>query len=98
MKTLGHQMHAFIEHLYPICRSITGAGLRNTLRIIREQVPIELREVPSGTRGLDWVVPKEWSIRHAWIKNSAGERLVDFQELNLHVVNYSRPIHETMRL
>jgi len=98
MKDIGHQLHDLIRRLYPICRSITGAGLRETLHIIREQIPIELREVPSGTQALDWIVPREWNIRDAWIKNSAGDRLVDFRKLNLHVVNYSVPIKARMQL
>ncbi|MDQ3199755.1 MAG: DUF4910 domain-containing protein, partial [Verrucomicrobiota bacterium] len=88
MNAVGAEMHALITRLYPICRSITGDGVRKTLQIIREQMPIELREVPSGTRVLDWTVPREWNIRDAWIKNGAGERLVDFRQLNLHVVSY----------
>ena len=98
MSAVGAEMHALITRLYPIGRSITGDGLRETLRIIQEQVPIELREVPSGTKVFDWTVPKEWNIRDAWIKNSAGERVVDFRKLNLHVVNYSSPIRRRMRL
>ncbi len=85
-------MDALIARLYPICRSITGDGVRETLRIIREQVPIEWREVPTGTKVFDWTVPKEWNIRDAWIKDAAGERLVDFRESNLHVVSYSSPV------
>jgi aminopeptidase-like protein len=98
MNTVGAEMHELITRLYPICRSITGDGLRETLRIIQEQVSIELREVPSGTKVFDWTVPKEWNIRDAWIKNSKGERLVDFRKLNLHVVSYSSPIRGLMRL
>jgi aminopeptidase-like protein len=98
MSTVGAEMHALITRLYPICRSITGDGLRETLRIIQEQVPIELREVPSGTKVFDWTVPKEWNIRDAWIKNSAGERVIDFRKLNLHVVSYSSPIRRRIRL
>jgi len=98
MKDLGHQLHDLIRRLYPICRSITGDGLRETLHIIREQIPIELREVPSGTQVLDWVVPREWNIRDAWIKDSEGDRVIDFRKLNLHVVNHSVPIKTRMRL
>lgn len=96
MKDPGQEMHAFIARLYPICRSITGDGLRETLSLIREQIPIELHEVPTGTKVLDWMVPKEWNIRNAWIKNSAGERLVDFRQLNLHVMSYSVPVQKRM--
>jgi aminopeptidase-like protein len=95
---IGSDMHALIRRLFPICRSITGEGVRETLRIIREHIPLEVRDVPSGTKVFDWTVPREWNIRDAWIKNSAGERVVDFQRLNLHVVNYSVPVHSRMRL
>lgn len=98
MSNVGAEMHALIAKLFPICRSITGEGVRETLRLIQEQVPLELHEVASGTKVFDWAVPKEWNIRDAWIKNSAGERLVDFRKLNLHVVSYSSPLRERMRL
>ena len=92
----GAEAYALIEELYPICRSITGDGLRRSLRLLQETIPLELREVPSGTQVFDWTVPKEWNIRDAYIKNSAGERMVDFQQNNLHVLNYSIPIHRTI--
>ncbi len=98
MSTVGARMHDLIGRLYPICRSITGDGVRETLRFIQEQLPIEIHEVPSGTKVLDWTVPKEWNIRDAWIKNSAGERLVDFRKLNLHVMSYSVPVRKRMEL
>jgi len=94
----GRNMHALIAELYPICRSITGNGLRKTLKRIAQQIPLELKEVPSGTEVFDWTVPKEWNIRDAYIKNEAGERVVDFQKHNLHVLNYSTPVHRTMPL
>jgi aminopeptidase-like protein len=87
-----------IERLYPICRSITGDGVRQTLRILQEYIPLTIREVPSGTRVFDWAVPKEWNIKDAYIKNSKGEKLVDFQKSNLHVLNYSLPVHEKVSL
>lgn len=93
---VGREMHALITRLYPICRSITGDGVRETLGILREQLPIEIREVPSGTQVFDWTVPREWNIRDAWIKNTAGERIIDFKKLNLHVVSYSSPINRRM--
>ena len=92
------QMHALIAELYPICRSITGRGFRQTLRRLQEEIPLEVHEVPSGTRVLDWTVPKEWNIRDAYIKNSFGERVVDFRACNLHVVSYSVPVRRTMTL
>ncbi len=84
------------RELQPICRSITGDGLRETLRILSRELPLNIREVPSGTQVLDWTVPDEWNIRDAYIKNSKGERLVDFQKCALHVINYSVPIRATM--
>src|SRR5437899_2150084 len=95
---LGRQMHALIEELYPICRSITGNGVRQTLEILRRLVPLTTSEVPSQKKVLDWTVPREWNIRDAWIKNERGERVVDFRAHNLHVVNYSVPVRATMSL
>lgn len=92
----GNRMHALASELFPICRSITGDGLRETLRRIQQEIPITINEVPSGTPVLDWAVPDEWNIRDAWIKNSQGERVVDFQKSNLHVVSYSVPLLERM--
>ena len=87
-----------ISDLYPICRSITGNGVRQTLRYLQKCAPLALHEVPTGTQVFDWAVPKEWNIRDAYIKNSIGERLIDFHKSNLHVVNYSLPIKRTLRL
>jgi aminopeptidase-like protein len=89
---VGEEMHAFISQLYPICRSITGDGLRQTLRLIKQHIPLTVHEVPSGTPIFDWTVPKEWNIRDAYIKNANGERVVDFNQSNLHVVGYSAPV------
>ncbi len=91
-------MHRLIAELFPICRSITGDGVRETLRILGRQAPIEVHEVPSGTPVLDWVVPPEWTIRDAWVKNHRGERVIDFKASNLHVVSYSAPVRATMTL
>jgi aminopeptidase-like protein len=96
--TPGDSMLSFARELYPICRSITGNGARQTLRAIQQRIPIELREVPTGTQVFDWKIPKEWNIRDAYIKNARGERVVDFQKCNLHVLNYSAPIQARMRL
>ena len=90
--------YALIERLYPICRSITGQGVRDTLAILRESIPLEVHEVPSGTQVLDWTVPKEWNVRDAYVKNAAGERVIDFRKSNLHVVGYSMPVERTMPL
>jgi aminopeptidase-like protein len=95
---LGQRMYALAERLFPICRSITGNGLRETLRILQQEIPLALHEIPTGTLAFDWVVPLEWNIRDAYIKNSRGEKIVDFQQNNLHVLNYSTPINAFMRL
>ena len=94
----GSVMHAFIARLFPICRSITGGGVRKTLRLVQDRIPIQVHEVPTGTQVFDWTVPKEWNIRDAWVKDSSGQRLIDFYEHNLQVVNYSSPVRQRMRL
>jgi aminopeptidase-like protein len=91
-QTLGSELHAFIASAYPICRSITGDGFRDTLQLIRRQADLTVHEVPSGTPVLDWVVPPEWNIRDAYIADVTGRRVVDFRASNLHVVGYSRPV------
>lgn len=96
--TLGREMHGFIRELYPICRSITGDGMRDTLSRIGKLIPIDVREVPTGTQVLDWTVPPEWNIRGAYIKDPAGERVVDLGRCNLHVVGYSLPVRERLTL
>jgi len=95
---VGRELHRFASELYPICRSITGDGIRRTLSMIGSRVPLKTFEVPSGTPVFDWTVPKEWNIRDAYIKGPDGKRVVDFQKCNLQVVNYSTPIHRTMSL
>src|SRR5574341_2079800 len=94
----GQEMYGLIAELYPICRSITGNGVRKTLGIISKHLNLQIREVRSGTEVFDWTVPKEWNIREAYVKNSRNEKVVDFQESSLHVVNYSVPIHQKMSL
>ena len=94
----GGAAHALIERLYPFCRSITGNGVRRSLRLLRETIPLALPEVVSHTRVFDWTVPDEWNVRDAYIMNEAGERLVDFRKSNLHVLNYSIPVNRTMSL
>src|SRR5262249_39030320 len=95
---LGQEMHALVAELYPICRSITGAGLRETLQRLQRFVPLTLHEVATGTRVFDWTVPPEWNIQDAYVKNSQGQRVIDFKNSNLHVVNYSIPVHQKMTL
>jgi aminopeptidase-like protein len=91
-------MYTLATRLFPICRSITGDGVRETLQAIAERIPLEVNEVPSGTQVLDWTVPDEWNIRDAYIAASDGERVVDFRESNLHVVSYSEPVRAQMTL
>lgn len=94
----GHELHRFASELYPICRSITGDGIRRTLSLIQTRIPLKIVEVSSGTPVLDWTVPKEWNIRDAYIKDARGNRVVNFQKSTLHVVNYSTPVHATVPL
>jgi aminopeptidase-like protein len=94
----GEACYQLVEALYPICRSITGNGLRRSLRLLQGTTPLELHEVQTGTQVFDWTVPKEWNVRDAYIKNAAGKRLVDFQQCNLHVLNYSVPVRRKMSL
>ncbi len=97
-KAAGREMHALAAELYPFCRSITGDGVRLTLRRLAHEIPLELHEVPSGTQVFDWTVPEEWNIREAWIKDPHGRKVVDFANHNLHVVGYSTPVREKMPL
>lgn len=95
---IGDWMYELITGLYPICRSITGNGVRDTLARIRREIPLTVHEVPSGTRVFDWTVPREWNIRDAWIVTPTGEKIAEFSRHNLHVLNYSVPIHRKMPL
>jgi aminopeptidase-like protein len=94
----GQAMYQLITDLYPICRSITGNGFRQTLGIIKAHIPLEVHEVASGTEVFDWTVPKEWNIQDAYIKDIRGEKIIDFKKCNLHVVNYSIPIEAKVPL
>jgi aminopeptidase-like protein len=94
----GKELFQFAAELFPICRSITGDGLRETLKMIRSRIPLEIHEVKTGTRVFDWEVPKEWNIRDAYIKDASGRRVVDFRQHNLHVLNYSLPVRISMPL
>lgn len=95
---LGVAMHQLMANLYPLCRSITGDGLRESLRRLQNYLPLTIYEVPSDTPVLDWTVPREWNIRDAYVKNANGDKVIDFQQCNLHVLNYSTPIHQKMTL
>lgn len=96
--TIKRRMMDLVEELYPLPRSITGDGVRTTLRILQRFIPLEVHEVATGTQVLDWTVPREWTIRDAYIKDATGRRVVDYQLSNLHVVGYSVPVHATMSL
>ncbi|MCK4553669.1 DUF4910 domain-containing protein [Candidatus Parcubacteria bacterium] len=94
----GEEMFDLIKKLYPINRSITGNGVRETLKIIKEYIPLKVHEIPTGIQVFDWVIPKEWNIKDAYIKNSKGEKIVDFKKSNLHILGYSIPVHKKMAL
>jgi aminopeptidase-like protein len=94
----GDAIHRRMAEMFPICRSITGDGLRETLRLVGRDVPLEMVETPTGTQVLDWSVPEEWNIRGAWIDAPDGTRVVDFADSNLHVLNYSVPVDAIVSL
>jgi aminopeptidase-like protein len=95
---LGGRMHALVRRLYPLCRSITGNGVRTTLNVLGESIPLTVHEVPTGTHVLDWTVPKEWNVRDAYLTDPGGRRVVDFSDSNLHLVGYSVPVRARMPL
>lgn len=96
--TSGEQMYQLVAQLFPICRSITGKGVKATLDIIARHIPLQVHQVPSGTKVFDWEVPLEWNIRGAYIMDSKGSKVVDFASNNLHVLNYSIPVHRNVTL
>ncbi len=96
--TAAHELYELVADLYPICRSLTGDGVRETLRRVSERIPLEVHEVPTGTEAFDWTVPKEWNIADAHITDADGRRVVDFAGSNLHVVGYSVPVRARMPL
>jgi aminopeptidase-like protein len=95
---VGQRIYALAAELFPICRSITGNGVRRTLDILGRHIAIETSEVPTGTQVFDWTVPREWNIADAYVANAAGERVVDFRVNNLHVLNYSTPVRTVLPL
>ncbi len=97
-KIYGLNMYELIKELFPICRSITGNGVRETLEIIKKYISIEILEVPTGTKVFDWKIPKEWNINDAYVIAPNGEKIIDFKKSNLHIVNYSIPIKKKMQL
>jgi aminopeptidase-like protein len=94
----GRAIRARMAELFPICRSITGDGLRETLRLVARDVSLEITETPTATKVLDWIVPNEWNVRGAWIEGPDGRRVVDLADSNLHVLNYSAPVDATVSL
>src|SRR5579864_839713 len=94
----GATMMRLAEELFPICRSITGNGTRQSLGILGQHVPLDLTEVPSGTLVFDWTVPREWNIRAAYIARLDGTRVVDFNSHNLHILQYSTPVNAVLPL
>lgn len=97
-RALGEEIYATAAGIYPICRSITGNGVRETLGRLARHVKIRVHEVPTGTQVFDWTVPREWNIRDAYIKNARGEKIVDFGASNLHVMSYSVPVRARLSL
>src|SRR6185369_9990960 len=95
---IGTDIFALAARIYPICRSITGNGVRDTLRELGSQIALDIHEIPTGTAVFDWTIPKEWNIRDAYIKNAKGEKVVDFARSNLHVMSYSVPVRQSLRL
>lgn len=95
---IGKKIYDLSVDLFPICRSITGEGVRQTLSILQEHITLEIHEISSGTEVFDWSVPKEWNIKEAWFKDGKGNTIVNFKDHNLHIVNYSIPIHKKMNL
>jgi aminopeptidase-like protein len=95
---IGEQIFALAAKIYPICRSITGDGVRKTLHELSAHVDLQVHEVPTGTRVFDWTIPREWNIRDAYIKDARGEKIVDFARSNLHVVSYSVPVRKKISL
>lgn len=92
------EMNQLFDELFPIMRSITGEGVRETIRILQKYIPLEMERIPTGTQVFDWEIPKEWVIREAWIKDENGNTIIDMKDLNLHVVNYSERIDEWLTL
>ena len=95
---VGEDIFSLAAELYPSCRSITGDGVRWTLRHLSRHIDLAIREVPSGTRVFDWTVPREWNIRDAFVKNAEGRRVIDFRRSNLHVLNYSSAVQAKLPL
>lgn len=97
-KSVAISMFDLMKKLYPICRSLTGSGVDQTLDLIEELIPLKRTHLSTGTQVFDWTIPNEWNIRDAYIKDSTGKKIIDFKKSNLHVLNYSAPIHKFLSL
>jgi aminopeptidase-like protein len=97
-EAVGHDAYELMERLYPLCRSLTGDGVRASFDLLGEEIPITRTEIPSGTKVFDWIVPEEWNIRDAYIATRDGTRVVDYRRSTLHVVSYSEPVRATLSL
>jgi aminopeptidase-like protein len=95
---IGEEIYALAAEIFPICRSITGDGVRATLRRLGRHIGIEVHEVPTGTRAFDWTVPREWNLRDAYVKDAGGRKVIDLARSNLHVMSYSTPVRARMSL
>ena len=98
LSKIGVEMYRLVSDLYPICRSITGNGVRETLKYITKDISIDIHEVPSGTKVFDWTIPKEWNINDAYVTNLQGDKIIDFNKSNLHILNYSIPVQKRVSL
>ena len=98
LRTIGNDMYELMERLYPITRSITGEGVRKTLKIFQDSIDLQIHEVPTGTKVFDWTVPEEWNIDDAYIMNKNGEKIVDFKKSNIHILQYSEKIEKKIGL
>lgn len=88
------ELEEYFDELWPICRSITGNGLRESFAILSKLIPLNITEVKTGTNVFDWTIPKEWNIKDAYIITPSGEKIADFNQNNLHVVGYSIPVNK----
>ena len=99
MNSKGNEIFNLAKELWPLNRSITGDGVRHTLRIIKKIIPeLKIHEVPSGKKVFDWTIPKEWNVKEAWIKTPSGKIICEFSENNLHLLGYSIPVHKKLSL